>query len=345
MTHKFRLITLIVIIAALAAACGGRATPEAAPPAPTAKSAAIATSPTEPADAAVAATPQGPQASTEGDELSVSDRETGLEKLDSYRATWQLQWDSTGSDQPQSIMWEWMQEYTRTPKAAHWRWQMQDGSEEAAVQAMEFWQLDKTTYIVTTNPDGEVSCISSTSEDASVDNNPMGPQSLGSVDGAKFVGVETVNGIRARHYRYDEKSMALVGGGRVSGDIWVAVDGGYVVKDAATWEGKLFGVLGSDKASGAGSWTWELTDVNGAIAIVAPAMCESAAGELPVLPDATERASFGDMLTYKTATKQADVIQFYRDAMKKAGWAEEGETMVTEQFASVTSAKMAPQPT
>jgi hypothetical protein len=45
------------------------------------------------------------------------------------------------------------------------------------------------------------------------------------------------------------------------------------------------------------------------------------------------------MVTYKTATKQADVVQFYRDELKKAGWKEEGDAMVSDQFANLTFTK------
>jgi hypothetical protein len=336
MSRIWKIALLMILAAALLSACGRGEKPAVSTPAE--RVSAAVGGPTEAADVVKPVdTPAGPRVSAEGEELSVSDRQVGLENLSSYRATWKLEWKSSGSAQEEEISWEWMQEYTREPKAVHWRWESVDrAKQDAQPGAMEFWQLGNTTYIVTPESDGTKSCMSSSSEDNKVENSLMGPQNLGSVSGAKLVGTETVNGVKARHYRYDEKSIALFGGGAVRGDIWVAVDGGFVVKDSATWQGRFFGLATDDKATGSGSWTWELTDVNGAIAILAPQDCESAAAGIPILPDAREQASFGDTVTYQSATQQTDVLKFYRGEMKQLGWTEEGEGMVTDQFANLT---------
>ena len=60
---------------------------------------------------------------------------------------------------------------------------------------------------------------------------------LGSLSGAKYAGTETVNGIRSNRYTYDEKAANRADLGKVAGEIWVAADGGYVVKDTVSWEG------------------------------------------------------------------------------------------------------------
>ena len=67
---------------------------------------------------------------------------------------------------------------------------------------------------------------------------------LGSIEDAKYVGRETINGIPTKHYKYNSKTGMLTALGEVSGETWVAIDGGYVVKDTVTWKGGggLFGL-------------------------------------------------------------------------------------------------------
>jgi hypothetical protein len=194
MTRTWKLALCVMLAATLLAGCGGGEKPAVATPVASGKT-AVQISPTEAADVKAANTPAGPIESAQDEELSVSDRQAGLEKLDSYRASWTLQWKSTSADKTEDVSWEWMQEYTREPKAAHWRWQSVDrGQPDAKPEIMEFWQIDTTTYIVTNNAEGQSSCVSTSSEDNKVDNSLTGPQTLGSVNDAKLVGAETVNG-------------------------------------------------------------------------------------------------------------------------------------------------------
>ena len=86
----------------------------------------------------------------------------------------------------------------------------------------------------------------------------------------------------------------------------------------------VFG-LGSNTATGEGTWTWELSDVNEPFEIKPPEGCEGSQLDLPIMADATEKSRFGDMTTYKTAGKPADVATFYKDELAAAGWKPEGE--------------------
>jgi len=121
----------------------------------------------------------------------------------------------------------------------------------------------------------------------------------------------------------------------------VATDGGYVVKDVVNWEGGagLFGAPTAAGESGKGSWNWELTDPNGSFTITPPEGCESAAEGLPILPDATDKTTMGDLTIYKTASKVADVMAFYQKEMPAAGWQPSGEPTSTEGFSSVEFTK------
>ena len=281
------------------------------------------------------ATPE-PTATPAEETLSLESRDASLDKLQSYRARWQAQWSSTEGDKTTTGNWDWTEEYSSNPPALHWIWTFTDPNTNQQ-STIEAWQVGDTIYLVLGEEKG---CMSySRDEGDKLTKGLFSPNSLGSLSNAKYVGMDTVNGIRAKHYRYDEKSASLAGFSKVVGEIWVAVDGGYVVKDTMQWEGGagLFGA--STTAKGKGQWTWELSDVNQRIDIRPPEHCGGAAGELPIMPDATQKSTFGDMVTYQSASKLADVVDFYKKEMVAAGWTLEGEPIRTEQMSMLTFAK------
>jgi hypothetical protein len=281
-----------------------------------------------------------PAAAAEAD-LSIESRQAGMDKLKSYRVLWQSQW--TPADGSETTGWEWREEYSSDPRALHWSW-TSSSTNSSGGGGMEIWQIGNTAYMVTEGSDGTTSCISVSSEEASdrLSKGLFSPSLLGSLSGAKFAGYETVNGIATRRYTYDEHAITLIGSGKVSGQAWVATDGGYIVKDAVNWEGGagLAGLFGqSSDAKGKGSWTWELTDVNQPIEIVPPEDCGGAAGDLPILPDATEKNRIGDIVTYKTASAQADTVEFYKREMAASGWTLAGEPTVAGGLATLQFTK------
>ena len=166
---------------------------------------------------------------------------------------------------------------------------------------------------------------------------------LGAIHDATYLGEDTINGIPARHYKYTSKAGTLVGLGEVSGETWVAVDGGYVVRDMVTWKGgsgPFGGLTGASSTNGEGKWLWELSDANQPFEIKPAAGCRPpAALDLPMMPDAAERNQFGELVTYKTAGKLADVVAFYKESLAAAGWAAEGEPTETGNVAMLNFTK------
>ena len=105
------------------------------------------------------------------------------------------------------------------------------------------WQIGDTSYMKSGEDD---ECMSFSTEGAEKDiqKGSFNPSMLGSIEDAKYVGRETVNGIPTKHYKYNSKTGMLAALGEVSGETWVAIDGGYVVKDTVKWTGGggLFGL-------------------------------------------------------------------------------------------------------
>ncbi len=337
--HILAAVTLILLLTV--AACGGAKpspTPEPARPAaaPTASQPAeptqVLVEAEEPTQAPEPTAPPEPAPAAEED-LSLESRDAGLAQLSSYRVRWRSEWTGTEGDKTEQFQWDWTEEYTAEPEALHLVWKATSEGEQDA-SSMEIWQFGDTRYMLTTDKEGKQTCISFSSSDPEdrMERGIFSPGMLGSLSGAKYAGTETVNGIRARHYRYDEKAAGLAGFSRLSGEVWVAVDGGYVVRDVATWEGGV-GFFGAGGAGGRGTWTWELTDANARFTITPPENCESATTGLPVMADATEKSTLGDMTFYKTGAKMAQVVDFYKAEMAKAGWALSGDPQVTDEFA------------
>jgi hypothetical protein len=349
-----RLVPLIVAASMLVvlAACGGGK--KAAEPAATAvtaaaptkaataatKAAAVAPTRAAPAkatEAPAAAKPAPTEApvATEEADLELTDREAALKDLKSYRASMKLEWSGTRDGKPAAFTWESTEEFTSDPKASHTKFVSSDSTDADRMGSMEIYNFGEQSYIVTTNGEGEMSCTAFSSADNKAAQNLISPSSMGSIRGGKYQGTESVNGVRTKHYRYDEKGAGMFGISRLTGDVYVATDGGYAVKDTATWEGALFGLGDEEKDLGKGSWTWEIRDINQKFEIQPPEGCESAAGDIPVMSDATEKATFGDMISYKTPSKFDVVAKFYETEMARAGWAPEGEGMKTEGFATM----------
>jgi hypothetical protein len=346
-------IGIVVLIAMLAilSACGGRA-PSATTPAPQKQATLVQdqqASPTEAADAepteAPAAVPT--VASVSNDQagvtsnLELTDEAAALKNLKSYKSSWSVQWSGKQQDgTEQTIKWLSAESYTSDPQATYTKFESSDSSQPAQSGTMEFYQIGAKSYMVT-QQDGKPQCTAFTSDDNKPSPSLLDRSAFGSISNGTLVGTETINGVRAKHYKYDEKATGVKFFSKLTGDVWVAEDGGYVVKDVAEWEGNLFGMLsgGSSTDIGKGSWTQEVTDINQPFQITPPEGCENAAEGLPMMDDATEKTSFGALTTYKTASKLADVAKFYQDEMAKAGWTAEGDGAISEQFGTLSFTK------
>lgn len=360
-TMSLRYLALSVSMALLLAACGSAATagtPTLVPAraatvaavAPAAPSTAVAqatptkaaapVATTAPQAAAPVATVAAQAAATATEEvLSLTSRDEGLDKLKSYRVRWNAQWTSTDAGKTDSGTWEWIEEHTTTPPAQHWTWVL-TSTQSTQSGKLEFWQVDNTTYMVTTDDSGTAQCQSfSSDEQTGLTSGMFSPSALGSVSGARFVGTDTVNGVRAKHYTYSQNAIAAAGFTKASGETWVAADGGYVVKDSFSWEGTaaLFG--GNDSGAGKGVWTWDLMNANQPLTIRAPENCGGASADLPVMANATGKVMMGPMLNYKTVSSPADVAAFYQTEMPKKGWQADAEPSVNEGMTTLNFTK------
>lgn len=155
---------------------------------------------------------------------------------------------------------------------------------------------------------------------------------------------ETINGIETIHYRFDEASfLDLMGDDdieSVTGDLYVAVDGGYLVRMEIEGVGAGMNLFDESESAEAVPFSivYDIVDINQPIEIMLPEGCgvESGGSEYPMVDDASETMSFPGGLMYSTGMGAAELVEFYVDAMSAEGWTyEEADSTVSGDFATL----------
>jgi hypothetical protein len=271
-------------------------------------------------------------------DFSLTSLTGGLKTLKSYKAEMAMTVKGTDDDgQPVNANMKFNEEVTIEP-AARRIYFTGEGVETQGVGTFEIITIGDAAYMVM-EQDGKKTCISTTSDQANATEGLM-PKDFNLSDG-KFVGEETVNGIKAKHYAWKENSGLFGLGGATKGkaDVWVASDGEFVVKFTAEATGK--GQLWASNKQGEGTFTIEynVTQVNKSFKIEAPETCKSAASDIPVMADAKDKSVLGDMVAYTSASPFADVVKFYKDEMSKGGWKAAEDSSEMEGVAILNFAK------
>ncbi len=107
-----------------------------------------------------------------------------------------------------------------------------------------------------------------------------------------------------------------------SGSIYLAKDGGYLVRLEMNGRGTSEMLSGSPDLEGEITYTLNYSDFNQSVDIKPPAGCAQDSSELeyPITPDAYQLSTVLGITSYKTDLSLEDVIQFYRNEMPAAGW-------------------------
>ncbi len=141
---------------------------------------------------------------------------------------------------------------------------------------------------------------------------------LAGVRGAEAADSETVNTVAADHYTFDERAFAQLGIAKSTGGMWVATDGGYIVKYILTTQGdaNYFG----EGIEGTLTWDYELTGVNQPVVFDLPADCPAGMVNAPQLPDVSNVQNVPGLLTYDTSSSLSDAAAFYQKEIPPLGW-------------------------
>jgi hypothetical protein len=222
-----------------------------------------------------------------GDEVAIDfDAKTGLEELTSYRSTLKMSVDGTKDNQPVSGEIDLLIEITREPEVLHMNMgiagEMIADSGQDSVNLDIYFQ-DQTIYMQ--NPeDGTWMAIPSEGEEdlGALTQGFLKPEDLVDLPETAELApeTETVNGIETYHYSFSEadfteKEMSVES---AEGDIWVAVDGGYLVKFYVDAKGVTSTDPSEPFETGDFTLDYELLDVNSDFTIEVPAEALDAAG-------------------------------------------------------------------
>ena len=151
---------------------------------------------------------------------------------------------------------------------------------------------------------------------------------LTGVIGAVEAGSETVNAAAAKHYTFDERALGQAGLAKSTGEMWVASDGGYIVRYKAVTAGTP--VYFGEGVQGTLTWDYELTDANQPVAIQLPKDCPAGIVNAPLLSDATGVLRMPGLLSYSTPSSLAQAAAFYQKQIPLLGYKPLGNPITTD---------------
>lgn len=273
----------------------------------------------------ISATPTGPKPTQEALEMDVvlgpgnfdlTDTHVGLDSLSTYKATMTVSFDGTKDGQPHQWSSTYEALYTKEPLARLVTIkQTGDTSEEEPELPAVMAQKDGAAYEIGVDS----SCTATLFDSQDPLMGLLDPaRLLTGVFGAEEAGQETVNGIAAAHYAFDERALVQNGRNKSTGEMWVASEGGFIVRYHVTTEGNtdyfgggLEGMLTRD---------YQLTDINQPLTIELPADCPPGLVDAPLLSDAFNVVNMPGLLAYDTETSVLEARVFYEQEFSRLGW-------------------------
>lgn len=337
-------LLVVVLLLGLLAACGGGNTEESASSAPAQatavpETAAQPTAQTQPTAVPPTAVPTIPPtreptpAEPEVEEIDLSAFSRDL-AFDTYSYSFIISMrsvDANGQEVTQTITAE--SKHTTNPPASLFVMNMEGfGAEDmGGMEQISITEVDGTVYT-------QISGFGCFSAASGTDNlmseiGSLSPQTvLQELDISKVKRVRpnvTINGIETRHYTFDETliNATAAPGEEVSkaeGHLYIAENGGYLVKMVLDMEGNSLNMLGAELEPGMVLSTrveYTLVSVNDPITITVPEECtDTTASDYPLLDDATGVSTFMGFTTYRSQYTLADARKFYEDELPALGY-------------------------
>ncbi len=136
---------------------------------------------------------------------------------------------------------------------------------------------------------------------------------------ADRLGRETVNEINCTHYQFTEDDLNGVENGTlVAGDVWIANQGGYVVKYSLVVTPPANS--DADDLSVTQTWSYDLSIPETSSAIVLPPNCQEVPLDLPLPTDAQDIRRTGGHVSFDTGSTARQVVDYYAAALPDVGW-------------------------
>lgn len=259
-------------------------------------------------------------------EFDLADTRVGLGELSGYRATLTVAFDGTNTGQSQQWSSTYEMTQTRDPMARQLTIQQTGIASEGDPQLPEYLaEKDGASYERLAGG----SCTANVINPENTLMDLLEPaRNLRTVFGAEAAGHESVNGIEAEKYAFDERALLRKGLSEASGEMWVAPEGSYIVRYLLTAKGdaEFFG----EGVEGTMTWKYELTEAGQPIPIELPADCPSGLVSAPMLPGAAIAQNLPGVLQYETATGVPEARAFYEAELAKLGWTPPVSAVVPE---------------
>ena len=300
-------------------------------------------------------------AAAETETVELSDT-PGLDSLSSYRISFVMQFDGQSGGQPAQGTINILLEASQEPAAKHMAMDVEGSTMDqmGGVNHMDVYDMGDTVYMYNDAMGGQWISMPGGSDTFSQgffapDENLEVPDTADCASGT-----ETVNGIEAKLCTFDAADLEDLSDAtydKVDGKIWLAEDGGYVVKYEVAMEG--YRPTDADQQGlfefGDVTLTYEILEVDTDVSIELPAEAKNAqsldfggmaggadqaSADVPVLDDAEELFTAGGMTTYSSASSLDAAVEFYRQSLDGEGWTEDdGGALVTGSSALLSFEK------
>lgn len=235
----------------------------------------------------------------------------GLDSLESYHAVYDLTLQGTldGNLVDQHSRIEFSYVTRSNDEEVLWQ-EQQTGSSEIFLHSL---RLGSAVY--TRSQDGQ-DCWGEYN-DQPVEAVPQPVSLLLPVTRSSKEGTETMNGVTTLHYHFTQDGLALDEEG-ISGEVWIAQEGGYVVKYTLS-------IPGLANSTGSGgvieeTLSYELTEINSIDQIELPADCVPVLVDIPTMADAQNLYRSSGLMDYTTPSETVRVINFYSQSLSALGW-------------------------
>jgi hypothetical protein len=265
---------------------------------------------------------------------SLTNPSTGLEELSSYRASLHIGFDGTKDGEPLAWSQDLLLEADRTTSArlltmnVHGPDLSQDATGTLAGQfgSMSLYRAEalgacRAEVVETPLP---------VPEPASLLRPLLQPVNFSESP-------EQRNGISSLHAALDNQAVGASSAARVTGELWVAKDGGYIVSYVLEIEGKADdwgkGIEGTMR------WEYDLEEVNQNLGLLPPSGCPLGMVIAPTPGDAASVEAQPGSMTLTTGQDVIAVGKFYRTQLPLEGWVETQPGFLTSRAARLTFLK------
>jgi len=216
-----------------------------------------------------------------------------------------------------------LDEVDKNKPARHYKIDDDNPDAEMSLGKMDAFSLGENVYLYDPRNTESVCTISTTSD--------MPLEDMGLFSASDYFDTiekgdllkqgEEVNGVKTDHYTVKNAYLITGNPTSVKGEVWLAQEGGYVVRFTGEAEGD-FEIQG-DSATGTVTWEYNVSKINQSIDVKLNSECEAAAkaiDEFPFPANATDPVRSSDLLSFNSPDEPGVVAGFLRAQLPGKGW-------------------------